>query len=161
VKQTAEGKMKVLFSKHSFPPIEVVVPILEKAGRGEQELSAQVYDTEVKLIDGLKEILGLQGRDIKTLAQIFGILMTHDRQKFEPVELSESKFSVAILDCPMVHVGKNISVNVKSKFCDLMCSTSLKALRDTVLGHGSYTCSWDKALVKGSGRCNVVWELVR
>jgi len=161
VKKTAEEKIKVLFSKHSYPPLEVIIPILEKAGRGEQELTAQLYDTEVDLIKGIKEILDLRGTDVNTVAKIFGIMMGHYEQKFEPIELSESKFSVAIMDCPMVHVGKNVGANVKSKFCDLICSTGVKALTDTVLGQGKYECSWDKALVKGSGKCKVVWKLVK
>jgi hypothetical protein len=39
MKKTAENRIKDLFSKHSFPPVEVIIPILEKSGRGEQELA--------------------------------------------------------------------------------------------------------------------------
>lgn len=160
MKKTAEKQIKELFSKHREPPLEVVIPILEKAGRGEQELTTQMYAMELGLIKGMKEILGLKENDVKAVAKIFGIMMSHFGQKFEPIELSESRFSVGILDCPMIHVGKNVSLNVKSKFCDLICSSGLRALKDA-FGQDSLTCSWDKSLIKGTGKCKVSFELVK
>lgn len=160
VKKTEEEKLKILFSKHTEPPLEVIIPILEKAGRGEQELTAQIYAVEVSLIKGMREILRWKENNVKTLAKIFGIMMGHYGQKFEPVELSESRFSIGISDCPMMHVGKDVSIDVKRKFCDLICSSSLRALKDT-FGQDSLTCSWDKSLLKGTSRCKVTFELVK
>lgn len=160
VKKTAEERIKVLLKKHTYPPLEVIIPILQKAGRGEQELSAQLYATEVGVIKGMREILGLKENDLKTLAKIFGVMMAHYGQKFEPIELSESRFSVGIRDCPMMHVGKDVGVNVKSKFCDLVCSNGLSALKDS-FGQDNIVCSWDKALIKGGGKCKLVFELVK
>jgi hypothetical protein len=57
MKKTAEERMKALFAEHSFPPLEVIIPILEKAGRGEQELATQIYDAHLALAEGIKEIL--------------------------------------------------------------------------------------------------------
>lgn len=37
VKKTAEKQIKDLLMKHSIPPLEVIIPILEKVGRGEQD----------------------------------------------------------------------------------------------------------------------------
>ena len=161
MKKTAEERIKVLFAKQSFPPLEVIIPILEKAGRGEQELTAQVYDVESTLARGIREILGLQDKDMKTLAKVVGILFGFEGIRFEPIELSESRFSFSILDCPMLHVGKNVSLNVKSKFCDLICAGGSKALVDTILGQGKGSCSWDKSLIKGAGKCRLVFDLVK
>jgi len=160
VRKPAEERLKALFVKHTEPPLEVIIPILEKAGRGEQELTAQIYALEVSLIKGMREILGLKENDVKTLAKAFGIMMSHYGQKFEPIELSESRFSIGISDCPMIHVGKDVSINVKSKFCDLICSSGLRALKDT-FGQDSLTASWDKSLIKGAGKCKVTFELVK
>lgn len=158
VKKTVEERLKALFAEHTEPPLEVIIPILEKARRGEQELATQMYAVEVSLIKGMREILGLKENNVKTLAKIFGIMMSHYGQKFEPIELSESRFSVNISDCPMVHVGRNVTIDVKSKFCDLICSSGLMALKNT-FGQNSLTCSWDKSLVKGTGKCKVLFEL--
>ena len=82
-------------------------------------------------------------------------------QKLEPIELSDSKYSFNLPDCPMLHVGKNVSFNVKSKFCDLICAGPSRALMDITLGPNKGICRWDKALIKGAGKCNVVFELVK
>ena len=160
MKKTAEERIKVLFAKQSFPPLEVIIPILEKAGRGEQELTAQVYDIESTLARGIKEILGLKGKDMKTLAKVVEIAFSLLGTKYEPIELSESRFIFSISDCPMLHVGKNVSLNVKSKFCDLICAAGAKAYMDTVLGQIRSRCFWDKSLIKGTGKCRVGFELV-
>jgi len=161
MKKTAEEQIKVLFAKQSFPPLEVIIPILEKAGRGEQELTTQVYDMESTLVKGIKEILRLKGEDMKTLAKVVEIAFSFEGVKLEPIKLSESKFSLSISDCPMLHVGKNVSLNVKSKFCDLICTGGSKALMDTVLGQDRGSCFWDKSLIKGAGKCKLVFELVK
>ena len=68
VKKTAEEQIKVLFAKHSMPPLEMIIPILEKTGRGEQELTVEIYDTYAGLIKGIKEILGFKDSNMKTVA---------------------------------------------------------------------------------------------
>jgi len=161
VKKTTEEQIKDLFAKHSVPPLEVIIPILEKTGRGEQELTSQVYDTYTSLIKGIKEILGLKDNDMKTLAKAWEITLSFERTKFQPIELTESRFSFSIPDCPMIHVGKDVSFDVKSKFCDLICTAGSKALMDTVLSPNRGTCAWNKALIKGKGKCTVVFELVK
>lgn len=161
VKKTTEEQIKDLFAKHSLLPLEVIIPILEKTGRGEQELTAQVYDTNTSLIKGIKEILGLKDNDMKTLAKVWEIILSFERTKFQPIELTESRFSFSIPDCPMIHVGKDVSFDVKSKFCDLICTAGSKALMDTVLSPNRGTCTWNKALIKGKGKCTVVFELVK
>jgi len=159
MKKTAEERIKILFTKHSIPPLEVIIPILEEAGRGEQELTAQVYDTYASLAMGIKEILGLQGNNMKTLAKVWEIIASFGGEKIEPIELSESRFSYSIKDCEL-HVGKSVSSNVKSKFCDLICTGGSRALIDTVLGPRRGTCTWNKALIKGVGKCTIVFEIV-
>jgi hypothetical protein len=86
LKKTAEERVKVLFAKHSFPPLEVIIPILERAGRGEQELAAQMYDTHLALARGIKEILGLKDKNLKTLAKVWEVMNTFGEQRFEPIE---------------------------------------------------------------------------
>jgi hypothetical protein len=161
MKKTVEEQIKVLLAKYSEPPLEVIIPILEKAGRGEQELTAHFYDIESSLTNGIKEIFGLKDKNMKTLAKVVEIAMGASGQKIEPIELSESRFSFSITDCPMIHVGKNVSLNVKSKFCDLICAGSGRAFMDTVLGQDRGTCFWDKSLIKGKGKCRLVFELVK
>jgi hypothetical protein len=139
----------------------VIIPILEKTGRGEQELTAQIYDTYSSLIRGLKEILGLKEKNMKTVAKVWQIVLGFEGAKFEPIELTESRFSFSIPDCPMLHVGKDVSLNVKSKFCDLICTAGSKALMDTVLSPHKGNCTWNKALIRGAGKCTVVFELVK
>ena len=158
MKKNLEEQIKTLLAKHSFPPLEVIIPILEKAGRGEQELADQMYDTQVAITNGVREILNLKGNDMKTLARIFEIICDFYGQKIEPIELSQTLFSLSISDCPMLHVGKDVSISVKSKFCDLCCSTGASATAGTVLGQ-EYTCSWDKKLIKGTGKCTTTVEL--
>ena len=68
MKKTAEEQLRVLFTKHSPPPLEVIIPILKAAGRGEQELVSQFYDTYKSLTEGTKGILGLKDKNMKTLA---------------------------------------------------------------------------------------------
>jgi len=161
MKKTVEEQMKVLLTKHSEPPLEVIIPILEKAGRGEQELTAHIYDIDSSLTKGIKEIFGLKDKNMKTLAKVVEIVFGAGGLKIEPIELSESRFSLSISDCPMLHVGKNVSLNVKSKFCDLCCTSGSRALMDTVLGQDRGTCFWDKSLIKGKGKCRLVFELVK
>ncbi len=161
MKKTVEERIKALFAKHSLPPFEVIIPILEKTGQGEEELTAQFYDSTVSLARGLKEILGLKDKNMKSLAKLMEVVLGFEGQKFEPIELSESRFSFSISDCPMLHVGRDVSSNVKSKFCDLWCGSGSKALMDTVLGKGAGACAWDKCLIKGAGKCKVVFESVK
>jgi hypothetical protein len=158
VKKSVEEKIKTLLAKHSYPPLEVIIPILEKAGRGEQELRDQIYDAEVSITNGVREILNLKGRDMKTLARIFEIICAFEGLKTGPNELSETRFSISIPDCPMLHVGKDVSTDVKSKFCDLCCSASASAIAGTVLGQ-EFICSWDKKLIKGGSKCTTIIEL--
>jgi hypothetical protein len=161
LKKTAEEQIKALFAKYSIPPLEVIIPILEKSGRGEQQLTAQVYDTTTGLAEGIKEILDLKDKSMKALAKVEGVLLGSYGMKFEPIELSESRFSYSVPDCPMVHVGKDVSSKVKSKFCDLCCAGASKALMDSIFGQGRVSCTWDKSLIKGARKCKVVYELVK
>jgi len=161
MKKTAEKQIRTLIAEHSIPPVEVIIPILEKTGRGEQELTTQIYNTYSSLIKGLKEILGLKEKNMKTVAKVWQIVLGFEGAKFEPIELTESRFSFSIPDCPMLHVGKDVSLNVKSKFCDLICTAGSKALMDTVLSPHKGNCTWNKALIRGAGKCTVVFELVK
>jgi len=161
VKKTAEEQIKALIKKRSFPPIEVIIPILEKAGRGEQELTAQIYNTYATIAEGTTRILGLKDKDMKTVAKVFEIVISLEGLKLQPIELSESRFSFHLQDCPMLHVGKNVSFNVKSKFCDLICTAGSRGLIDTILGPQRGTCTWDKALIRGAGKCTTTFELVK
>jgi len=161
VEGTAQERLRDLFTKHSYAPLDVIIPILEKAGRGEQELTSQIYHADATLTKGVKEILGLKGRDMKTLARVWEIIVSFEGGKIQPIELDESRFSFSISECPMLHVGKDVSLGVKSKFCDLICTAGSKALTETVLGEGRATCSWDKALIKGAGKCTVAFSLVK
>jgi hypothetical protein len=161
VKKTAEERIKALFAKHSTPPLEVILPIIEKAGRGEQELTAQIYDTYTSLSKGIKEILGLKDKNMKTLAKLWEILSSFEGTKIQPIELTESRYSFSIPDCPMPHVGKSVSFNVKSKFCDLICTGGGRAVMDVALGPHRGICTWDKALIKGKSKCTLVFELVK
>lgn len=158
VRKSAEERLKVLFAKHQFPAVDVVIPVLQKSGRGEKELMSQFYVTEVSLTKGIMQILGLKTRDMKTLVKVMEVVFLWEGQKFEPIELSDSKFSYAVPDCPMVHVGKDITEEVKSKFCDLFCTAASQAMMDTVLGKGKGSCYWDKSLIKGAGNCKLLWE---
>jgi len=161
VKKTAEKQIKDLLATHSFPSLEVIIPILEKAGHGEQELAAQFYDTYTSLAKGIKEILGLKDKNMKTLAKVWEILTIFGGEKIQPIELSESKFSFSTTDCPMVQVTKDINSNVKGRYCDLLCTAGSKALMDTLLSPRKGTCTWNKAMIKGVGKCTVVFELVK
>jgi len=161
MKKTAEKQIRMLIAEHSIPPLEVIIPILEKTGRGEQELTAQLYNTYSGLTKGIREILGLKEKNMKTLAKVWEIVLGFEGSKFEPVELTESRFSFSIPDCPMLHVGKGVNLNVKSKFCDLICTAGSRALMDTVLSPHKGNCTWNKALIRGAGKCTVVFELVK
>jgi len=161
VKKTVEERIRALFAEHSIPPMEVIIPILEKTGRGEKELTAQIYDTFTSVAKGIKEILKLKDKNMETLARVCETVFIVSGEKFEPIELTDSRFSLNMLDCPLLHVGKDISFNVRSRFCDLMCTTGSKALMDTVLGSHKCNCTWDKALIKGTGKCTAVFELVK
>jgi len=148
-------------TKHTAPPLEVIIPVLEKSGRGENELTAQLYETYCNIAKGIKKILGLTGKDMKTLARVWEVFIAFEEIRMQPIELSESKFSLSIADCPMIHVGKDVSSNVKSKFCDLICTAGSKALMDTVLEKKKGTCTWSKTLIKGMGKCTLKFELVK
>jgi len=161
VKKTTEEQLRVLFAKHSPLPLEVIIPILEASGRGEQELVAQLYDTYTSLAKGVKEILGLKEKNMKTLAKTGEIVLSFEGRKFQPIELTDSRFSFSLSDCPMLHVGKGVSLDVKSRFCDLICTGATKALMDTALGLRRGTCTWEKALIRGARKCTVVFELVK
>jgi hypothetical protein len=161
MKKTAESRIKDLFSKHSFPPMEVIIPILEKTGQGEQELTRQLYDMYSNLAREIREILGLKDKNMKTLAKVWGIVASFEGTKIQPIELDDSKYSFSLADCPMVHVGKDVSLNVKSKFCDLICTSASKALMDIILSSHKATLTWNKALIKGSGTCTIAFESVK
>jgi hypothetical protein len=158
VKKSAEQQIKDLLARQSFPPLEVIIPILQKAGRGEQELTDQMYDMHVSITKGVKKILHLKDGDMKTAAKIFELICIYSGQKIEPIGLSQTRFSLSVSDCPMLHVGKDVNKDVKGKFCDLYCSAGSKAIFDTVLGPAC-ACSWDKKLIKGAGKCTVTFEL--
>jgi hypothetical protein len=49
-----EEQIKTLFAGHIFPPLEIVIPILEKAGRGEKELTRQIHDAYASLANGAR-----------------------------------------------------------------------------------------------------------
>jgi hypothetical protein len=98
---------------------------------------------------------------MKTLAKVLEIYLSFGGAEFQPVELTESKFAIAISDCPMLHVGKNVGPNVKSKFCDLICASAARVIIDTMLGPNRGICSWDKALIRGAGKCTLAFELVK
>ena len=161
MEKTVEEQMRDLLVKHPTPPLEVIIPILEKAGRGEQQLVAQIYSATAKLAAGTTQILKLRDRNMKTVAKVCEVMFGAEGLKLEPVELTESTFSVRLSECPMLKVGKGVSMSVKSRFCDLICTGGSRALMDTVLGSQKATCEWDKALLKGAGRCTVVFKLVK
>lgn len=161
MKKTVEERIRALFAEHSIPPMEVIIPIIEKTGRGEKELTAQVYDTVTSLTKGITEILRLKDKNMETLAKVCETVYNVSGEVFEPIELTDSKFSSNMSDCPLLHVGKDISLDVKSKFCDLICTTGSKAAMDTILSPHKGKCTWDKALIKGKGKCTVVFELVK
>jgi hypothetical protein len=158
VKKSAEEQIKNLLARHAVPPLEVIIPILQKAGRGEQQLTEQMYEMHVSITKGVQEILNLKNKDMKTAARIFELICVASGQKIEPIGLSQTRFSLSISDCPMLHVGKDLNKEVKGRFCDLFCSAGSKAIFDTVLGP-TCTCSWDKKLIKGAGKCTVTFEL--
>jgi len=147
MKGSTEKQIRALFSKHSVPPLEVIIPILQKTGRGEQELKALVYTAYVNVANGLREIMELKDNNMTTLAKVWEITSSFEGAKCEPIELTEYTFSFSISDCPMLHVGKDISFEVRSKFCDLVCTGGSTALMDTVLASNKGTCTWDKALI--------------
>jgi len=160
LKKTAEKQIRDLLKKHQYPPLQVIIPILDKSGRGEQELAAQISETDMAVIKGIKEILGLKDNNMKTLAKVLEIYLAFGGAEFQPLELTESKFAIAISDCPMLHVDKDMGLNVKSKFCDLICASGAKVIIDTVLGQKRGVCTWNKALIKGTGKCTLAFELV-
>jgi hypothetical protein len=161
MEESVEKQLKALFSRCSIPPLNVIIPILQKTGRGEQELTAHVYDAYVNIAKGLREIMAYNDNDMKTLAKVWEMAIGFEGSRFMPIELSESRFSFSISDCPMLHVGKDIRFEVKSKFCDLVCTGGSRGLMDTVLAPSKGACTWNKALIKGEGKCTVVFEIVR
>ena len=161
MKKTAENRIRDLFSRVSYPPVEVIIPILEKTGRGEQELAKNLYDTYAGLAKEITEILGLKEKNMKTLARVWGIITSFEGINVQPIELNDSKYSFSVMDCPMIHVGKDVSFDVKSKFCDLICNSASKALMDTLLSQKKANLTWSKALVKGTGKCTIAFESVK
>jgi hypothetical protein len=97
---------------------------------------------------------------MKTLVKVWGIITSFEGIKIQPIEQDDSRFSFSLDDCPMLHVRKNIGLNVKSKFCDLICTNVAKALLDTILGSHRGTLAWNKALIKGAGKCTIAFESV-
>ena len=162
MKKSPEERIKHLFAQLPYPPIDVIIPILEKAGHGEKELESQIYEIYCHLAKGIEEIMNLKGSDMKTLARVWEVaISSSEGMRMQPLELSESKFSFSITDCPMIHVGKNVSTDVKSKFCDIVCTAGSRALIDTVLAPHKGTCAWSKTLIKGIGKCTVTFERVK
>ncbi len=160
MKKTVEEQMRVLLAKYTYPPVEVVIPILEKTGRGEKELADQIHEIDMAVLSGTMKILNLKEKNMRTVSKMFGVLLSSYGQKYEPIELSENRFCVSVSDCPMLHVSKNVNVAVKSKFCDVLCSSTAKAMAQLVLGKEG-NCSWDKALIRGGRKCTVAFELVK
>jgi hypothetical protein len=160
VKKTVEEQMKALLTKHAYPPPEVVIPILEKTGKGEKELAAQLHEIDMSLLTGIMKILKLKEKNMRTVSRMIGVIFSSYGQKYEPIELSENRFRLSVSDCPMLHVGKNVSTTVKSKFCDVYCSSTAKAMAELVFGEEG-SCSWDKALITGGRKCTVTFDLVK
>jgi hypothetical protein len=160
LKKTVEEQLKTLLTKYTYPPVEVAIPILARAGRGEEELASQVHEVDISVLGGMMRILNLKEKNMRTVSKIFGVLLSYYGQKYKPIELSENRFCLSVSDCPMVHVGKSVSTEVKGKFCDVLCSSTAKAMAQLVLGEGG-RCSWDKALIKGGSKCTVSFELVK
>ncbi len=160
MKKTVEEQMRTLLTKYTYPPVEVAIPILERAGRGEEELANQVHEVDMSVLSGIMKILNLKEKNMRTVSKMFGVLLSYYGQKYEPVELSENRFCLSVSDCPMLHVGKNVSTEVRCKFCDVLCSSTAKAMAQLVLGEAG-SCSWDKALIKGGRKCTVAFELVK
>jgi len=98
VKKTAEEQIKSLFTKHSFPPLEVIIPILEKTGKGEQELTAQTYDTSLSLANELKEILGLKDNSMKTLAKMMKLCLVFMDNATSLLNCQTQSFPLAFLN---------------------------------------------------------------
>jgi hypothetical protein len=160
VKKTVEEQMRALLTKYTYPPVEVVIPILEKTGRGEKELAAQLQEIDMSVLSGIMKILNLKEKNMRTVSKMFGVLLSSYGQKYEPIELSENRFCLSVSDCPMLHVGKNVKMAVKSKFCDVLCSSTAKVMAQLVLGEEG-SCSWDRALIKGGRKCTVAFDLVK
>jgi len=158
VKKTVEEQMKALLTKHAYPPPEVVIPILEKSGRGEKELAAQLNEIDVSLLSGVMKILNLKEKNMRTVSRVIGVIFSSYGQKYEPLELSDNRFRLSVSDCPMLHVGKNVSTTIKSKFCDVYCSSTAKAMADLLFGEEG-SCRWDKALIAGSRKCTIEFVL--
>ena len=98
---------------------------------------------------------------MRTLAKVWEILASFTGQRLQPIALDESRFTVSISECPMRHVGDDMSKSVKAKFSDLICTTATKALMDTIIGHGKLTCSLDKALIEGASNCTITYNLLK
>jgi hypothetical protein len=79
--KTVEEQIKALFAKFSIPPIEVAIPILEKAGRGEQELASSIYETYYSVAKEAKEVLRLKERNMNSLAKLVGALWSFEGPK--------------------------------------------------------------------------------
>lgn len=161
MKGSTEKQIRALFSRHSIPPLEVIIPILQKTGRGEEELKTLIYTAYVKIAEGLREIMGLKGNNMLALAKVWEITASFEGAKCEPIKLNEATFSFSTSDCPMLHIGKDISFDVRSKFCDIVCAGGSTALMDAILASNKGTCTWDKALIKGAKKCKVVFQMAK
>jgi hypothetical protein len=160
-KKTTEDRIRDVYSQYSFPPLEVIIPILQRSGRGEQELAKQLYERYANLTVKIRDILGLEKKSIKTLVKVWGVMASFEGVKIQPIELNDTRYSFSLTDCPMLHVGKNVDRKVKSQFCDLICNSASKALLDTILGSDKTTLTWDKALIKGASKCTITFATAR
>lgn len=156
---SVEKRLADLFSRYSMPPLDVIVPMLEERGRGEQELRATIYDAYIHIAEEMMRILALDENSMKSLAKVWEVATGFEGGRMVPIELTETRFSFSIPDCPMLHVGKRVGPDVKSRFCDIVCSNGSRALMDAVLSPSKGTCTWNKALIRGERKCTVVFEL--
>jgi hypothetical protein len=159
--KTAEERIRDLSAKRLTLPLEVIIPILEKSGRSEQELTAQIYSSCSSLSKEIREILGLTEKNMRTLAKLWEVFCGVQGIRFQPIELTEDRYSVGLTNCLMLHVGKGVSPNVKNKFCDAVCMGIGRGVMDIALGSGRGICSGDRALIKGKNKCIIAFELLK
>jgi hypothetical protein len=156
-----EERIRDLSAKRLILPIEVIIPILEKAGRGEQELTAHIYSSSSSLSEEINEILGLTEKNMRTLAKLWEIFCGIQGIRIQPIELTETRYSVSVASCGMLHVGKGVRLNVKNKFCDVVCGGVGRGVMDVALGPDRGTCMGDKGLIEGKNKCKLAFELVK